>query len=190
MATAIEMLTGVKGQTGLWSHLGRWMIFVSKAIDQVISAGGAGGAPQYYEGKNANPQAIGADTNIIVDQTIAQRGITKVSNTEFQLTPGKTYHLIAYARATTFSGATDVVGFRWVNGLEQNVPLVGDAVAGRLLPETSSSADSSLPYTDAIYTPTTTPGDNSVKLRAVNVSGSATIPANGVQITIIEIPGG
>ncbi len=190
MATAIELLTGVKGQTGLWSHLGKWMIFISKAIDQVISAGGAGGAPQFYEGKNANSQLIGGSTNIIVDQTIAQRGITKISNTEFQLTPGKTYHLIAYARATGFSGATDFITFRWVNGQEVNIPLAGDGVAGRLLPETSSSADSGLPYIDVIYTPTSNPGDNSVKLRATTVSGSATIPASGVQITIIEIPGG
>ena len=53
---------------------------------------------------------------------------------------------------------------------------------------TSTQADSNLPMTSVIYTAGTGP-QSQVRVRAHVVTGSATIPANGFQITITEIPG-
>lgn len=184
------MLAAVRSQMGLWSAFGRWAIFISKQIDTVLSGGGS--APQYYEAKNNNPQNIAGPANFKFDTMIASRGISQPDSETFQLTPGKTYHLIFHGHAISFGSVNDNLNFRWVDGNLSNIPqTAGDAIQGLMLPQTSTQASSCDQVVDVIYAvPLANPNLSVVHVRVTQVTGSAQIPAGGMQVTIIEIPGG
>lgn len=172
--------------------LGLWMLEVQKLVGQLFSGGAS--APQYMNAKNQAAQVIAASaTNVKFDTVIASRGITILGGDEvFQLTQGKTYLLSARGRATGFAtAATGRIQVRWVDENDANLPTSGpDAVPGEWIPPTNTTADSDDPVADLIYVVPSTVAGSRVKLRVTDAAGlAATIPSNGVQAYIVEIPG-
>ncbi len=185
MATAIEdQLKSIGGQVQLTSPLGRFLQSLVQSVAAVIAGGGL--APQFYEAKNTVPQNIGGQTNFHFDTATAARGISQPDNESFQLTVGKTYHLIFHGNADGFSGVGDSIEFRWVDNNLVNIPQA-DSIKGVMRPGNSSAASSTDGYADCIYT--VPPGGDVVHVRVTNVVGSCVISSGAVQVSIIEIPG-
>ncbi len=185
MATAIEnQLKSLGSQVQLSSPLGYLLQKIVSGLSAIIAGGGA--APQYYEAKNTVPQNIAGLTNFHFDTATAARGISQPDNESFQLTVGKTYHLLFHGHADGFGGVTDSLEFRWVNNSLTPIP-VADSIKGVMRPATSTAASSNDGFADCIYT--VPPGGDVVHVRVTAVSGSATISAGSVQVSIIEIPG-
>lgn len=189
MATAIEgLVKSIGGQVQLSSPLGVLLQKIVTGLSGVISSGGA--APQYYEAKNLILQHIAGPTNFKFDTVIAARGITQPDAETIQLTPGKTYHLSFHGHAVNFGSVNDNLNFRWVDGNLNNIPqTMGDAIQGLMLPQTSTQASSVDQVVDCIYTAPNDPNQSVVHVRVTQVTGSADIPAGGMQLTVIEIPG-
>src|SRR3990167_9922076 len=174
----LDLLKAAKGERSTEGQIGRWRKAVSLALDT-----GAGAPADYIHSKNSAEQVgVAQDNNIVVDQEINVRGITRPSTTVFQLTPGKTYHLISHARFDTFSDpTTGRLVIRWVDDSNTNIPLVPnpDATASLHVPTTSTdNSNSADPVTEAIYTVPASPASASlVKLRCTSATGTATLPA-------------
>lgn len=186
----LDLLRNAGGEVSLRSSLGRWYLAVSQLLDQAAAAS----SPSFIHSKNSSAQnSVGANTNIVVDQDINVRGITRPSSTAFQLEAGKTYHLIAHLTANTFSsGATGEIRFRWVDDNNANIPgpTSPDATAAVAIPTTGTGGEVADPIAEVIYTvPTGSVAKTQVKLRCTSSVGTATIPSNGVCVTIVEIPG-
>src|SRR3990167_2390693 len=169
----LDLLKAAKGERSTEGQIGRWRKAVSLALDT-----GAGAPADYIHSKNS-AEPVGGDQEINV------RGITRPSTTVFQLTPGKTYHLISHARFDTFSDpTTGRLVIRWVDDSNTNIPLVPnpDATASLHVPTTSTdNSNSADPVTEAIYTVPASPASASlVKLRCTSATGTATLPANAV----------
>lgn len=183
----LDLLKAAAGESSLHSRLGRWRQAVSDQIDSGVAVSTPA---DYINSKNSAQQAfVAQDNNIVVDQEINVRGITRPSVTVFQLTPGKTYHLIAHARFNTFSDQVQgVLALRWVDDSNANIPTTGpDAIASRHLPTTNTDVLSEDPVAEVIYTVPDTVAGSQVKLRCTSATGTATLPANGVSVTIVEI---
>lgn len=183
----LDLLKAAKGEHSTESRIGRWR----KAVSQAIDTGTAVSTPaDYINSKNSGAQVgVAQDNNIVVDQEINVRGITRPSTTAFQLTPGKTYHLLAHARFNAFSDPVQgVLALRWVDDNDANIPTTGpDAIASRHLPATNTDNLSEDPVVDVIYTCPNTVAGSQVKLRCTSATGTATLPSNGVSVTIVEI---
>jgi hypothetical protein len=104
---------------------------------------GPGAPADYIHSKNLNEQTtVDALDNIAVETDINVRGITRPDAFSFQLTPGKTYHLLAHGTFNTFSGdpAGDLT-LRWVDDSNTNIPNPAtgpDATAALVIPTTGT----------------------------------------------------
>jgi hypothetical protein len=181
-----DLLKAATGERSLFGKIGAWRLAVSQAADAASTPA------QYINSKNSAEQAlIGANTSIVVDSDINVRGITRPSSTAFQLTPGKTYYLHAHARFHTFSDPTGgELTVRWVDDANQNIPnalVAPDAVASLHVPATNTDNESGDPVVDVIYTVPDSVLQSQVKLRCTAGTGTATLPANGVSVSIKEI---
>lgn len=176
-------------EKSLHSRWGAWAQAVSKELDSLSAAS----TPGYIQAKNNALQAgVTTGTNILVQTTIANSGIDRaggISEMEFELEAGKTYHLLAHGSALNFSDANDgQLSIRWVNGSDQAIPQ-SDAPAALWRTVTDDSALSGDSVTDAIYEvpAAATLAERRVHLRCNAATGTADIPSNGVTVTIIEI---
>jgi len=174
----------VASQFGLSSPIGQFVLNLAAVIDGLTSSGAD--SPQYYEAKNTVPQNIGGVTNFHFDTATAARGITQPDNESFQLTVGKTYHLIFHGHADGFGGVGDSIDFRWVDNNLTPIPQA-DSIKGVMRPATSTDASSNDGFVDCIYT--VPPGGDVVHVRVTDVTGSCVISSGSVQVSIIEIPG-
>jgi hypothetical protein len=187
MGHLLDLLKAAKGERSIDGRIGRWRQAVSAALD----VAGVGEAAQYINSKNSGAQAgITSNNSIVVDSDINVRGITRPSTTAFELTPGKTYHLSAHATMDTFSDP--VAGrlvLRWVDDTNTGIPTTGpDATTGIYVPTTSTDGIAADPVVDVIYTVPAAPfSARLVKLRCIAAQGTATLPANGVSVSIVEI---
>lgn len=178
-----DLLKAATGEASLHSRLGLWRQKVSEQLDAFVAGA------QYIQAKNAGEQAgVTQDSTIAVETDINARGITRPDAFAFQLTPGKTYHLIAHGRFTDFSdAAAGVLALQWVDDSNTAIPAV-TAPSSRHRPMTSTVTSSEDSVTEAIYTVPASPASASrVKVRCVAGTGTATLVANGMSASIVEI---
>lgn len=186
MGRLLSLAKAISTERSLWSRLGRWIIAVSTTLDSTTSR-------DYFQAKNSGNQAnVGADTNILIQTTIASRGIDRaggISEMEIELEAGKTYLLSAHGWAITFSDANDgQLSVRWVDGNNANVPVSGaDAQSASWSTVTDDSALSGDSVTDAIFEvpADATLAERRVHLRCTGATGTATVVS--VQATVTEL---
>jgi hypothetical protein len=183
----LDLLKAAKGERSTDGRIGRWRQAVSLALDTA----GVGVPAQYINSKNSLAQAgITSGNSIVVDSDINVRGITRASVTAFELTPGKTYHLSAHATMDTFSDpVAGRLALKWVDDTNTAIPTTGpDAIAGIFVPTTSTDGITADPVLDVIYTVPAAPfSARLVKVYCSAAQGTATLPANGISVSIVEI---
>jgi len=163
----------------------RWEQVVSQLIDSVLAAlgGGDGGTVLTQldilgvQRAGSDQLAVGVGSDIILNNTIFTRGdATYDFNTGvYTLVPGKVYELDAGGAVGSFSD--DTAGFleiAWVDA-NTNTPLFGN-MNGIYKPSTQTDASSNGGRTRALVIPTSA-ADAQVKLRVVDATGTASIPA-------------
>jgi hypothetical protein len=188
MGILLDLLRAAKGEAPTESPLGRWRKKVSQALDS-----GAGAPADYINSKNLSAQTlVDNPDNIAVETDINVRGITRPDAFSFQLTPGKTYHMVFHARFTDFTDpVTGRLSIRWVDDAGTFVPdpATGpDPSPAEFYPLTSTDPKTSDPTAEVIYTVPASPASASiVKVHCVASTGTATLPSNGSSVTIVEI---
>lgn len=188
MNILLDLLKAAAGEASLHSRLGKWRQAVSNQIDS-----GSAAPADYINSKNLNAHTpIAGGDNISVETDINVRGITRPDAYSFQLTPGKTYHMVFHARFTEFSDpATGRLSIRWVDDTGTFIPNPADAPdpsPAEFYPLTSTDPKTSDPTEEVIYTVPLSPASASiVRLNCIAATGTATLPANGSSVTIVEI---
>lgn len=192
MGTLLDFLKAAAGESSLHTKLGQWRQKISAQVDALaVTIEPA----QYLQAKNNQAQAgVTADVDVLLQSTIASSGIDRaggVSEKEFVLTAGRTYHLLAHGFAQTFSADPDGrLQMHWVDANNAQIPTTGpDAIGAEWRPTSSTEVVSADPVCDVVFVvpANATLAERTVHLRCTAATGSATIPQNGVSATIIEI---
>ncbi len=185
MGLLLNLLKQAAGEASLHSKLGFWRQKVSQALDA------ASDPADFIHSKNGSGDQAGvtADTNIAVETDINVRGITRPDAFSFGLTPGKTYHLIAHGRFTTFDDAVSgAIVLQWVDNSNTAIPSPVPATSSRHRPMSSTVTASEDSVIESIYTVPASPAAASiVRVRCIASTGTATLPQNGMSVTIVEI---
>ncbi len=189
MGLLMDLLKAAAGQAALSSPLGNWRLAVSKALDAESTPA------QYLQVKNNAQQAnVGQDVDVLLQSTIASSGIERaggVSEKEFVLTAGRTYHLLAHGFANTFDDPTGGrLLVKWVDANNASIPQTGpDSIGAEWRPTTNTEATSANQVAECVFVVPAgaTLAERTVHLRCTAATGTATIPSNGVTASIIEI---
>lgn len=180
-----DILRAAAGEATQHSWLGLWRRKVSEQLDN-----GSAAPADYIQSKNGSGDQAGvaADSTISVDTDINARGITRVDAFAFQLTPGKTYRLLAHARFTNFDdAATGVIVLQWVDDSNVAIPTAVPGTSSRHRPMSSTVTSSEDSVLEAIYTVPSAGAASRVKVRCIAATGTATLPQNGISVSIVEI---
>lgn len=191
MATAIELLVGSRSEKGLWSHFGRWAIFISKKIDQLSQGGSA--VPDYGWVKRGGSTLVGLTNGSFLEFNSVgpTRGIS-FANNRWTLNTSKTYRISLFGTFEGFSNANDLLEVKFTD--DTGAPLqtpTADAPTAQWRPVTSTSQSSSGHGIEMIYqTPAAFSGLCIVRARIVTLTGSVNMPQNALTWIVEEILGG
>ena len=192
MGILLDLLKAAASEASPLSKLGFWRQRVSAQVDSLASSS----APaQYLQVKNGAEQAlVGLNVDILLQSTIASSGVERaggVSEKEFVLTAGRTYHLLAHGFANTFSDPTGGrLLVKWVDANNASVPQTGpDSIGAEWRPTTNTEATSADQVAECVFVvpADATLAQRTVHLRCTAATGTATIPSNGVTASIVEI---
>jgi hypothetical protein len=159
--------------------------FASSAVSSsfATTASSLSPATQYSYGVLAGDATLfGSGSNLTTWNIVASSGIAHTSGV-FTLTANKTYRISFAIAGATFSITN--TGFLVIE-LVNSTTLASISANNRaiIIPPTSTANESSQPFVQMIYTPST---NESIRVRCTNAGGTATLRANFSNIVIEEL---
>lgn len=172
MGRLLEIATSLRGQKSLWSPLGKWILEVSKSVDQLFSGGSV--AFDYIQvNRSSNQVGVASGTDIIWDTIRIQQNVPYNTGTGvFTLNANRTYRLTVNAAFSTFAGGTAEVDLDWVDATSNTKLVPNTSFIGVPVTDTTNLAPS--PVAEALYRPTT---NQTVKVRCTSAGGTSVLLA-------------
>ncbi len=164
--------------------LGSWRVQITRAVDDLVAAGGGSlaGAQYLQAGTNANAN-VQLNTDLVLNTIVAQQGIAyNVATGVATLTAGKMYSLRASGEIVNFvGGAPPFFDITWVDAAT-NVALQA-AITGTWIPVSDTSTSAPSDAVEVVYKPST---NQNVKLRTVGGGGGSALAAAGHFWSVIQ----
>ena len=185
MATAIELLTGAKGERSIWGLIGKWRLYISKQVDALVASGGGTGGTKTYANAEMSSggagQTLGPATDVKFNTSNGDIPYAPATGL-FTLAANKRYKLTGHFALSSYSGETINLGIEWVTSANT---VVRDGHGAFLTSGGNTNSLNVQPTAEVIIETTAA---TQVKLRVTSAGGTATaLPGVGTYATVEEL---